>query len=214
MTVSVDQLAEQTLRRLGIAIVPVADRSATSTIISQALLATHALQELGVIASDETPMALDQQIALEKVGAVQDSLSAQGIAFWPPNEVPFAISEEITKMTAIQVSTTFGKQGSLDAYKALEARVRNYSMIQKAPAVAVDAVMGVHQELDAMGLVRWTVFDIPDSAGSAYVMRAAASLAPYFGQQPNSKEEADGLKMMARYTALPSSGAPTPVVYF
>src|SRR4051812_35113398 len=100
MTVSVDQLAEQTLRRLGIAIVPLADRSVTSTIISQALLATHALQELGVIASDETPTAVDQEIALEKVGAVQDSLSAQGIAFWPPNEVPFAISEEVTKMAA------------------------------------------------------------------------------------------------------------------
>jgi hypothetical protein len=96
----------------------VADRSATSTIISQALLATHALQELGVIASDETPTAADQEIALEKVGAVQDSLSALGIAFVAANEVPFAISEEVTKMAAIQLSTTFGKQGSLTAYKA------------------------------------------------------------------------------------------------
>src|SRR4051812_1305623 len=139
MTQSVQQLGEQALRLLGVAIVPVAERTLQTTVIAPSLLATHALQELGVIASDETPSAADQEIALEKVGYVQHSLAALGISSWDATAVPFAISEEVTKMAAVQLASTFGKQSDMTAYKVQEARIRNYAMILRAPDLATDA---------------------------------------------------------------------------
>jgi hypothetical protein len=214
MTVSIDQLAEQTLRRLGVAIIPAADRPPLSVSIPSATIATNALVELGVIAADETPAAADQALALAKVSQVQDSLVSQAIVSWASTGVPQAVAEEYTKMTAIMLASSFGKQADMGAYQTMEGRVRNYALVLTAQVQAVDAVMSIHQMMDAMGLVRWSVFDVPDGIGGAYVQRAAASLAPYFGKQPDAREDVDGLRQFARFTALPSSGAPTPVSYF
>jgi tagatose-1,6-bisphosphate aldolase non-catalytic subunit AgaZ/GatZ len=214
MTQSVQQLGEQALRLLGVAIVPVAERSAQGAAIAPSVVATRALAELGVIAADETPTPLDQQVALEKVSYVQDSLSSLGIASWSVAAIPSAISEEVTKMTAIQLATTFGKQGDVAAYKLQEARVRNYAMILRAPDMATDAVMTVHQQLDAMGLMRWSVFDIPDAVTDSYVTRAAALLAPAFGQKTDQQGDLAALRAVARFVALPASGAPTVGTYF
>jgi hypothetical protein len=201
MTQSVQQLGEQALRLLGVAIVPVAERSAQAAAIAPSVVATRALAELGVIAADETPAPLDQQVALEKVSYVQDSLSSLGIASWSVAAIPSAISEEVTKMTAIQLATTFGRPGDVAAYKLQEARVRN-------------SVMTVHQQLDAMGLMRWSVFDIPDAVTDSYVTRAAALLAPAFGQKTDQQGDLAALRAVARFVALPASGAPTVGTYF
>ena len=55
MTVSVATIAERALRRLGVAIVPVADRPALNTRVAPEDIANGALIELGVIAVDKVP---------------------------------------------------------------------------------------------------------------------------------------------------------------
>lgn len=215
MTVTIAALAERALRRLGVAIVPLADRPALETFVPAATIATNALIELGVIASDETPSAVDQALALAKVVQVQDSLASQAIVWWSnASGIPRAIAEEVTKMAAAMLASSFGKAGDLGSYQALEARARNMALILSAQVVAEECVMAVHAQLDAMGLMRWSVFDIPDAVSEAYVMRAAAMLAPQFGKAVDPQANIESVRAFARFTALAASGAPTPADYY
>ena len=56
--------------------------------VPAATIATMALVELGVIASDEVPSPADQALALDKVASVFAALDAQGVVWWdrePPS---------------------------------------------------------------------------------------------------------------------------------
>ena len=208
------ELGERALRRLGVAIVPVASRPALSATVAAATLATGALIELGVIAADETPAALDQSLALGKVDAVHDSLVSRGIVSWASSAVPQYAAEEYTKLTALVMATSFGKQADPAQWPALEERIRRAVLVQRAPDLATQAVMSVHQDLAARGKVRWTVFDIPVHVEDPYVMLAAYSLAPEFGMNPSQDDAKIAEVSLNRYISLPSSGERVPVEYF
>src|SRR5580765_6166114 len=111
MTATVATLGERALRRLGVAIVPVADRPALSVGIPAASLATGALVELGVIAADEAPAPADAALALSKVASVHDALVAQAVVPWALDAVPQSCSEEYIKLTANVMASSFGKPG-------------------------------------------------------------------------------------------------------
>lgn len=214
MTISADEIGERALRQLGVAIIPLADRPALTTMVAPAAVATGVLIELGVIASDETPSATDQALALEKVVRVQDSLASQALVWWSNDGIPQAIAEEVTKMAAAMTATAFGKKGDLAAYTALEARVRQMALILSSPDHATAAVLDVHNEMDAAGLVRWSSQDIPHAISGAYEDKAAFALAPLFGKAGDVRAAAEATRRFARYSALPSSDTPTPVDYF
>ena len=96
MTQSVSTIAERALRRLGVKIVPLDDSPTLVEMVPVATIATMALVELGVIASDETPSATDQALALDKVASVHAALDAQGLVWWDGTAVPRAFVEEST----------------------------------------------------------------------------------------------------------------------
>jgi hypothetical protein len=202
------------LRRLGVAVVPVADRPPLATTIPAATLATNALTELGVIASDETPIASDQALALAKVQAAHDSLVANADVRWTVDAVPQAVSEEYTRLAALHAASSFGKQVDPAMLAMLEGRVRKVAMIIQAPDEASLAVMAVHNDLSARGLVRWTSQDIPDAAGTAYMMLAANLLAPSFGDQADPASAVVATTSLARMIALDSSGERVMAEYF
>jgi hypothetical protein len=210
----VSDLGERALRRIGVAIVPVADRPPLNAMVTPASVATAALVELGVIAADEVPTASDQALALAKVQAVQDSLTARALTWWDNTGIPSAVAEEYTKMAAALAATSFGKAGDIQIYAALEARVRQVALVLSAPDLATAAVQGVHDNLAARGRVRWTVFDIPPAAVDPYVVLAAADLAPSFDVQFDANQAAAAERALAQIIALPTSGERVQAEYF
>ncbi|HXI78044.1 MAG TPA: hypothetical protein VNH21_12960, partial [Steroidobacteraceae bacterium] len=66
MAVSIATLGERALRRLGVAIIPAADRPALAAPVALAAIATNALLWLAIIAADETPSPADAALALAK----------------------------------------------------------------------------------------------------------------------------------------------------
>jgi hypothetical protein len=214
LTQAVATIADQALRMIGVAIVPVADRPALVTQVPQADIATNALVELGVIASDETPSASDQALALAKVKSVQASLAAQALVSWSDDAVPMAVAEEYTKIAGMMLASSFGKAVDPSLLAMLEARVRKVALVLRAPDVAIDAVMDVHRDLVARGVARWTVFDVPDAVGSAYAALAAQLLAPQFAERADPRATRAAEVAILRYVALPTSGEHVRAEYF
>lgn len=211
---TVATLAERALRRLGVAVVPLADRPDLSATVTVADLATRALVQLAVIASDETPSATDQALAVSKVSAVHDSLVTQAVVWWPSTAIPNPVSEDYVMLAALHLATAFGKQGDPAQQPVLEGRVHAMALVLSAQDHAVEAVNAVHVNLAARGLVRWTVFDIPPAAELPYVMLAANDLAPLFGKPLSQPDEVGARRALAQIIALPTSGASVVAAYF
>lgn len=207
-------LGERALRRLGVAVVPVADRPELVTQVPAATIATAALIELGVIASDETPSPTDQALAMAKLASVQASLAAQALVWWPDTDVPQAVAEEYIKLVALSMATSFGKQGDPTRQPAIEARVKHIALVLSAPDLATEAVVMVHNELAAAGRVRWSINDIPAPAEAPYLYLAANRLAPAFGQKADPADEVSARRALAQLIALPSSGERVMAEYF
>jgi hypothetical protein len=216
MSVPIATLGERALRRLGVAVVPIADRPALQTkVVPVDIIATNALVELGVIASDETPIASDQALALGAVTRVQASLASQALVWWSDSGgVPMALAEEYIRLTAMYIASSFGKQVDPQLLPVWEARVRRMALILSAQDYANDAVMAVHNDLSARGLVRWSVWDLPGAAEEPYVMLAANRLAPLFDKPANPADDVAANIALARMIALPTSGETVAVNYF
>ena len=214
MTVSVGTIAQMSLRRLGVRVVPLDDSPTLTEMVAVATIATAALVELGVIASDETPIPSDQALMLDKVASVHASLDAQGVVWWDGTAVPRAFVEEYTKLTAAMAASSFGKSADPQIVAMLEGRVRKGAMVLSADDNAQQAVQAVHDDLVMRGIARWTSMDIPDALADPYATLAADALAPLFGGDTDPKDTADAVVAIYRYVALPSSGERTPVEYF
>ena len=215
MTVPVSTIAERALRRLNVAVVPLDDRPTLTELVPAATIATMALVELGVIASDETPLASDQALALDKVASVHAALDAQGVVWWDGTAVPRAFTEELVKLVAAQASSSFGKASDPAALALLEGRIRRGAMVIASHDIAVEAVMAVHTDLVGRGIARWSSNDIPDMAALPYEMLAAYNLAPKFPPAEQDKAEvARAMSSLFKITALPTTGERVVVEYF
>jgi hypothetical protein len=213
MTVPVSTLAQQALRLLGVRIVPLDDSPTLTEMVPVETIATMALVELGVIASDEVPLESDKNLAMDKVVSVHAALDAQGVVWWD-GEVPRAFTEEYVKLTAGQMASSFGKASDPAALALLEARVRKGAMVLSADDNAAQAVMDVHNDLAMRGIARWSSQDIPDAVGNSYVVLAADALAPLFERKTDPKDAALAMVALFRYVALPTSGERVVVEYF
>lgn len=214
MTRSVATVAQQALRRLGVRVVPVGDSPTLTETVPAATIATQALVELGVIASDETPLASDQALMLDRVASVHASLDAQGSVFWTGNAIPRAFAEEYTKLTAAFGASAFGKAADPAVVKLLEGRVRAGVMVLSSDDNAMQAVQAIHDDLVSRGIARWSSLDIPEPVADAMVLMAAQRLAPLFGGQSNPQEARQGEVSIFRYVALPPSGEAMRGSYF
>jgi hypothetical protein len=207
-------LGERALRRLGVAIVPEAERPALTSTVPSAAIATNALVELGVMAADETPSPEDQALALGKVQVVHDSLVAQSFVRWTIGAIPQAVSEEYVKLTASLLASSFGKASDFQTHTALEQRVRRVAILQQAGDEATRAVMAVHSDLSARGKARWSAFDIPDFAAEAYEILAANLLAPSFGAQADPQSALMAMAQFVKYIVFSLSGERVYAEYF
>jgi hypothetical protein len=214
VTRSVATIAQQSLRRLGVRVVPVDDSPVLSETVPAATVATQALVELGVVAADETPGPLDQALMLDRVASVHASLDAQGAVFWTQDAIPRAFAEEYVKLTAAMGASAFGKAADPAVVKMLEARVRAGVMVLSSDDNAQQAVQAIHDDMVSRGIARWTVFDIPEPVADAYSILAAQRLAPLFGGQANPNEARQAEVSIFRYIALPTSGETMRGSYF
>ena len=193
---------------------PLDDSPTLTEMVPAATIATAALVELGVVASDETPSAADQALAVDKVASVHAALDAYGVVWWDGTAMPRAFAEEYTKLTANVMASSFGRAADPANQAMLEGRVRRGAMIISSHDIAVDAVMDVHANLVARGVARWTSLDIPDAAADPYTMLAANSLAPLFDKQPVPSDDVWAARALAQIVALPTSGERVPAEYF
>ena len=169
MTTDVSTIAERALRRLNVAVVPLDDllndAYGTLSCPPRPPIATMALVELGVIASDETPIPSDQA-----PGARQGGLGARGARCARdglvdrcrhPSGVRGGIHEADQPPTRRPAST---RRSDPAALALLEGRVRRGAMVIASHDIAVEAVLAVHTDLVGRGIARWSSQDIPDMA--------------------------------------------------
>lgn len=214
MAVTVSIIAERVLRRLGVNLIPMDDAPTYTELVPVATIATMALQELGVIAADETPSASDQALMLDKVNSVQAAFDAQGVVYWATNSVPRAFVEEYTKIAGAQAASSFGKAMDAQMLLLMEQRVRRGVMRFSGHDVAVEAVMATHNNLTARGLARWTVFDIPVAAEMPYEQLAAALCAGKFDKQLDPNDVMMATRALVQIIAMPTSGERVVAQYF
>jgi len=214
MTTSIGTIAQIALRRLGVRVVPLNDSPTLTEMVPVATIATAALVELGVIASDETPIPSDQALMVDKVASVHAALDAQGLVYWSTDAVPRAFVEEYTKLTAAMAGSSFGKAIDPAMVALLEARVRKGVMVLSSDTKAQEAVQAVHDDLVMRGIARWTSLDIPNALSDSYATLAADALAPLFGGDTDPNDTRDAMVAIYRYVALPTSGETVTTAYF
>jgi len=214
MTTSIGTIAQIALRRLGVRVVPLNDSPVLTEMVPVATIATAALVELGVIASDETPISSDQALMLDKLASVHAALDAQGLVYWSAAAVPRAFVEEYTKLTAAMAGSSFGKAIDPAMVALLEARVRKGVMVLSSDTKAQEAVQAVHDDLVMRGIARWTSLDIPNALSDPYATLAADALAPLFGGDTDPNDTRDAMVAIYRYVALPTSGETVTTAYF
>ena len=212
MTVAVSTIAERALRRLGVAVVPVADRPALNTrvapadiataalvelgviatgqvpptqaaIVPSASIATNALVKLGVIASDETPSPTDAALAQAAVTAVHSSLVAQGNADWTSAAITDAVAEEYAGLAAAHMASSFGKAVDPAMVQLLEGRVAAVARVSRAMALAQSKVTQVQASLISQANVSWDNLGVPTAVAEEYIRLTAMALASSFGQK-------------------------------
>jgi hypothetical protein len=214
MTTSIGTIAQMALRRLGVRIVPLDDSPTLVEMVSFDTVAIGALIELGVIASDETPIPSDMDFMRDKVASVHAALDAQGVVWWPVGSVPRAFTEEYTKLTAAMAGSSFGKSIDPAMVALLEARIRKGAMVLSADTKAQEAAQAIHDDLVMRGLARWTSLDIPNPVGEAMEVLTADRLAPLFGGDTDPRDTQAAMIAIYRYVALPSSGETVSTAYF
>jgi hypothetical protein len=214
MTTSIGTIAQIALRRLGVRIVPLDDSPTLTETVPVATIASAALVELGVIASDETPIPSDQALMVDKVASVHAALDAQGVVWWTGDAIPRAFVEEYVKLSAAMAGSSFGKAIDPAMVALLEARVRKGVMVLSSDTKAQEAVQAVHDDLVMRGIARWTSLDIPNALVDPYATLAADALAPLFGGDTDPNDTRDAMVAIYRYVALPTSGETVAATYF
>lgn len=190
VTVTQDDMAARALRAVGVNPVGLG-AAGTGGISTRAQIGTRTLLKLGVIASDETPLAPDQDEAENKVAAVHDMLVTLDYVSWGGDAVPDAAAEWYITMTANLLAPEFGKQGSADAFNIARDALRVQALSGAyGQTLALQKVAAVHDALVAAGLVSWDADGVPLAFSEEYVAMAATLLSPVMGksQQPADRQ--------------------------
>lgn len=156
-----------------------------------------------------------QTLAEAEVTAAHQTLNGLGYVTWTTSAIPEAAATHYATMAASRLAPALGKPADDAGYSSAISLIRQFVMAgATGQAMAEEKVRGVHSDLDARGLTRWTLNDIPDYIEEPYVMIAAARLAPEVGQPSLPGMSLEGERMIRRLIALSSSGTPVQAVYF
>lgn len=159
--------------------------------------------------------AAGQTLAEAEVTAAHQTLNALGYVTWTLSAIPESAATHYATMAASRMAPAIGKPADDAGYASAVALMRQFAMAgATGQAMAEEKVRAAHASLDARGLTRWTLADIPDYAEEPLVMMAAELLAPEVGQSPLPGLYLAGEREIRRVVAMPSSGTPVQATYF
>lgn len=105
------------------------------TTYTRADIATRALRDLGLVASDEAPSADDQVYAEETIASVYAEMAARGISL--PNgsdeALPLELLAIVTRRVALDIAPAFGLASIADSEAAKPVLERNLREIAAKP---------------------------------------------------------------------------------
>lgn len=156
-----------------------------------------------------------QTRAENEVTNAHQALNSLGLVTWTTSAIPAACASHYAVMAAAKMAPAYGKPGDDAAYAGAIALVRQFAMAgATGQAMAAEKVRAAHRSLEAKGLTRWTLADLPGFAEEPLVMVAAEMLAPEVGQPALPGMAAAGEREMRKLIALPSSGAPVRIMAY
>lgn len=156
-----------------------------------------------------------QTLAEDEVNAAHQALNSLGLVPWATTAIPAAASSHYAVMAAAKLAPAFGKAGDDKAYGDAVALVRQFAMSgATGQAIAAEKVRAAHRLMEAKGLTRWTLADLPPYAEEPLVMVAAEMLAPDVGQPIPAGLAAAGEREIRKMIALPSARAAVQAVYY
>jgi hypothetical protein len=159
--------------------------------------------------------AAGQALAEAEVTAAHQTLNALGYVTWAISAIPESAATHYATMAASRLAPALGRPADDKGYAAAVSLVRQFAMAgATGQAMAEQKVRAAHASLDARGMTRWTLADIPDYAEEPLVMMAAELLAPEVGQPAINGMYLAGEREIRRVVAMPSSGTPVVAVYF
>lgn len=180
-------LAARALRAVGVNPAPLGSGTGTGLIYTSTQIATSTLLKLSVVASDETPSAVDLAEALVRVHGVHDIVAGSDYVTWGIDTIPGAVAEFYVIMAANLLAPEFGKPASMEAFNAAQTMIHQQALSGVfGQSLAMDKVVEVHERMNAAGLVSWGVTEIPLAQAEAYVLMTAALLAPVYGYQQDA----------------------------
>jgi hypothetical protein len=181
-TVTVTELAARALQAMGVP-VPASAWPAAGGTVTYNVVALEALIRLGVIAAEETPQAADTALAEAAAQAVHESLVRKGLVTWGPTAIPLGVRQDYGMLVALQLATSYGKQGDLAQRQVLEDRIGWSSLVQRAQALAEARIAAIYAGLAGAGMAAYGPNAIPASVSEPYVALLMIDLAPLFNKQ-------------------------------
>ena len=156
-----------------------------------------------------------QTLAEAEVTAAHQTLNSLGYVTWTLSAIPESAATHYATMAASRLAPAIGKPADDAGYASAVTLMRQFAMAgATGQAIAEEKVRAAHASLDARGLTRWTMLDLPDYAEEPLVMMAAELLAPEVGQPPLPGLYVAGEREIRRLIALPSAGTAVQAVYF
>lgn len=137
-----------------------------------------------------------QAIAAEKVADVHEELNALGLVAWPISAVPAAQAEQYVDMAAARLAPIYKTLAPEEItagaarYTAAIGAIRRAGLLRGVQARAAVRVGLVHEELNALGLVTWTVDTIPAALSDLYTAMASSKMVAEGGKPMEPAEYA------------------------
>ena len=166
MPVTIATLGERALRRLGVAVVPVADRPALTATVSVATLAGRALQALGVTVTDAAGRSTTIVTVIDIAAKALQTLG-----------VTVAAADRPVAAGGIPAATV-----AQDALVWLGVIAADETPSPADLAHALARVNAIHEELVAQAVASWTAAAIPLAVSEEYTLLTALHLAASFGK--------------------------------
>jgi hypothetical protein len=102
---------------------------------------------------------------------------------WGPTAIPLGVRQDYGMLVALQLATSYGKQGDLAQRQVLEDRIGWSSLVQRAQALAEARIAAIYAGLAGAGMAAYGPNAIPASVSEPYVALLMIDLAPLFNKQ-------------------------------
>lgn len=131
--------------------------------------------------------------AQARVQTVHDALVDEGLADWSINAIPDSMGDAYVGMVMTLLAPVYdNKPPDIAVYERWANHVRRLVLSgARGQAIAVAKVQAVHEEANALGLVWWTVDQIPVAFVEDYARMAAIRLAGVYDTDTPQEKQVD-----------------------